>query len=576
VDPSALVLAASQHNTKACAIIGIDPQKMPFVGYFLLSPYDFLSSASLIRNGFECRFRSDNDWEPNVTKTWANVFEETYVYPWDNPMHFIARASISVLGGNASSSPKEIDVKITPAMMTTMGFTSFQFGNKLVQELETPPVKSESKKYYVGISGGGWRALAGHMGAFRALSNHMVLPKVSMFSSVSGGTWFLTKLSFDDNFSRKVLRNETHIGEDVLEWMEQEYFVVIRNTTHFPQTKENQNQVSSFLTSLVTQAPAPVRAAMSSGIIAANHFGFSWQPLVEQAVLGAGIVSSEPLANTNLASESRSNFGKATLAFNWNHLHQWESPSTCSKWFLKGKQGDHVQYPVYTSALYQELSEDDIRFQVVMQGKDMDNLFNVCYKENEDFCDNDASLNSDAPGTQHCGEFRFRNLTVGQVASASSAAVGGGAVRAWVQNAIELVRRKAKDALKGSVNVWYCKIYVMLIENLLGSCNHKLVLEEFSKFIGCASDSIEKEDSEITAKRWVGFLEKMAIKITVDSPLANGTTHQGHMAIDAVIKVQRAFKTPCTHTHTHTHTYTHTCIHTHIHARTDPHLHLQT
>ena len=94
-------------------------------------------------------------------------------------------------------------MKITPGMLTTMGFTSFEFGNKVVQEPETPPVKSESKKYYVGISGGGWRALAGHMGAFRALSNHMVLPKVSMFSSVSGGTWFLTKLAFDDFFFHK-------------------------------------------------------------------------------------------------------------------------------------------------------------------------------------------------------------------------------------------------------------------------------------------------------------------------------------------------------------------------------------
>ena len=153
-------------------------------------------------------------------------------------MHFIARAFISVFGENEPASPKEIDMKITPGMLTTMGFTSFQFGSKLVKEPETAPRKSESKKYYIGISGGGWRALAGHMGAFRALSNHMVLPEVSMLSSVSGGTWYLTKLSFDEYFSKKVLRNKTHIGEEALEWMEQEYFLVIQIRPNFHKTRK--------------------------------------------------------------------------------------------------------------------------------------------------------------------------------------------------------------------------------------------------------------------------------------------------------------------------------------------------
>ena len=118
-DPAALVLAASQHNTKAHAIIGIDSLKMPILGYSLFSPYEFLSSASLIRNGFQCRFRSDHGWEPKVTKTWPNLFEENHVYPWDNPMHFIARVSISVFGRNESLVyPKEVHMKITPGMLT--------------------------------------------------------------------------------------------------------------------------------------------------------------------------------------------------------------------------------------------------------------------------------------------------------------------------------------------------------------------------------------------------------------------------------------------------------------------------
>ena len=119
MDPSELVLAASQHNTKASRIIGIGSHKIPIVGYFVFLPYEFLSSASFIRNGFQCRFRSDNGWEPNVKKTWKNMFEETYVSPWDNPMHFIARVSMSVFGRNETLVyPKEVHMKITPGMLT--------------------------------------------------------------------------------------------------------------------------------------------------------------------------------------------------------------------------------------------------------------------------------------------------------------------------------------------------------------------------------------------------------------------------------------------------------------------------
>ena len=171
-----------------------------------------------------------------------------------------------------------------------------------------------------------------------------------------------------------------------------------------------------------------------------------------------------------------------------------------------------------------------------MQGNPINNSFDVCYMENEKFCGDNASITSDPDVKPACGEFEFHNLTVGQVASASSAAVGGGAVRAWVQSVIELVRRKAKDALKGSVNVLYCSQYRMLIENLLGSCNRNLVVKEFFKFLGCEHHDedlqVLKEDSSITAKRWAIFLQKMAIKMTVSSPLSTG--HKGHMAIDGV------------------------------------------
>ena len=166
----------------------------------------------------------------------------------------------------------------------------------------------------------------------------------------------------------------------------------------------------------------------------------------------------------------------------------------------------------------------------------MNDSFRVCFQEKDDFCEDGASNASGADVKSECAQFEFHNLTVGQVTSASSAAVGGGAVRAWVQSVIELVRRKAKDALKGSVNVLYCSQYRMLIENLLGPCNRKIVLEEFFKFLGCETDSLEIEDSRITAKRWVGFLQKMAVNMAIKSPLERD--HQGHMAIDAVLTAQ--------------------------------------
>ena len=533
IHPDKLVLAASQHSTNAGHIIGIGRKKI--FDYSVFSPYEFLASASLIRNGFQCRFRTNNSWEPTVVQNWTEPFNRN-AFSFTNPRRFLAKYCIINVFGTPESivHAKEIELKLTTSMLTTIGFTSLQFGSETLQPTSLP------RKFYVGVSGGGWRALTGHMGAFRALSNNNLLPMVDMFSSVSGGTWFLTKLAFDDEFSAKVLRNDMHISESVLEWMERDYFPVIRNATRLHQKKQSSNDnVASFLTTLVTQAPGPVRAALSSGIVAANHFHFSWQELVEQAVLGQGIVSHKPLANTNLAQEARANFGNATLAFNWNQLHQWESPSTCSKWFLKEAQGEYVQYPVYTSALYEERSDDDIRYEVIMQGKSMNGSFRVCLQEKESFCENGISSTSNNDVMANCGDFQFRNLTVGQVASASSAAVGGGAVRAWVQSVIELIRQKAKDTLKGSVNVLYCSQYGMLIKNLLGSCHQQLVLEEFFKFLGCETDSLQKEDSEITAKRWVGFLKKMAVQMNVSSPLAND--HQGHMAIDAVRSTQTTY-----------------------------------
>ena len=115
-DLSALVLAASKHNTNASKIIGT---KSKLFGYSVFSPYKVLASASLIRKGFQCRFSSDHSWQPNVKKTWRDPFEET-VSLLDNPMHFFGEYFVSAVGTLESLiQPKEIDMKLTTGMLTS-------------------------------------------------------------------------------------------------------------------------------------------------------------------------------------------------------------------------------------------------------------------------------------------------------------------------------------------------------------------------------------------------------------------------------------------------------------------------
>ena len=334
-NPDELVLAASQHNTNAFHIIDLEslfhytPSTLSklvtrALGYTSFAPYKLLTSISVARKGFRCRFRGDHSWEPQITKNWTDPFVENGSFSV-HPIRFFAKRLFSVFGTVTSVvQPKEVEMKLTPNMLTTTGFTALNFGGDELQEPQLDFNKSISRKFYVGVSGGGWRALTGHMGAFRALSTKNVLPTVDMFSSVSGGTWFLTKLAFDATFSETVLRNETKISHAVMQWMEGEYFPVIKNTTRLRQNDRTKNdKIAAFISILLSKAPKAIRSALTSGVLAANRFDFSWQQLVEQAVLGQGIAYHQPLANTTLTREARHSFGQATLAFNWNQLHQW-------------------------------------------------------------------------------------------------------------------------------------------------------------------------------------------------------------------------------------------------------------
>ena len=236
--------------------------------------------------------------------------------------------------------------------------------------------KPGDEKCYVGISGGGWRALSGHMGAFRALNNRSALSEVDVFSSVSGGTWFLTKLAFDNVFAGNVLDNETSIAEVVSEWMESIYFDALQKASATPQTVSKE-VTRNFITTTVTHAPGPIASQLNTGMIAMEKFDFSWQAMVEHTILGED-VAQQKLGEVPLAQvTSLKLHNQCTLAFNWNQLNQWNDDH--ARWFLKSKNDDdlpHAQYPVYTSALYNRVGKH-VEIEVKSRGND---LFQICRK----------------------------------------------------------------------------------------------------------------------------------------------------------------------------------------------------
>ena len=120
-----------------------------------------------------------------------------------------------------------------------------------------------------------------------------------------------------------------------------------------------------------------------------------------------------------------------------------------------------------------------------------------------------------------CGSFNFdfSGLTIGQVVSASSAAAGGGAVRPWVQNVIELMRHRIDDLMGG--------LHCTVITALISQIQNKDIQDEFLRVLGCKG-----EPSAKTAARWSGFLQGMAVKMNLTN--SEGESRMGHMAIDAV------------------------------------------
>ena len=118
--------------------------------------------------------------------------------------------------------------------------------------------------------------------------------------------------------------------------------------------------------------------------------------------------------------------------------------------------------------------------------------------------------------------FDFEGLTIGQVASASSAAAGGGAVRVWVQNVLEFARVKLEEAMGGL----HCRVTPPLISQVF---DQQSVKDELMTLLGCN----ESEHSGTTAERWSGFLRDMAVKMKVTNS-TGGESRMSNMVIDAV------------------------------------------
>ena len=417
---------------------------------------------------------------------------------------------------------KPTDMRLATDMLTPSGFLSVDLGGELGVMQEKKP---ESKKYYVGISGGGWRALSAAMGAFRGLSETGALPMVDMFSSVSGGTWFLTKLSFDEQFAKKVLDSEVDISSVVLWWFEKKYFPA------FHHVERNDERISALATMLSTLANGPLSTVIGNAIEAAERFNYNWRKFIEKAVVDQPIADKE-LAKAKLAQTTGEKFKESVaLAFNWNQMHQWEDHQ--SRWFLKEntkgvakllntKGAEHPQYPVYTSAQFKRRADGTGDISVMATGKKLREKFSIC-----EIKDKNAKYKA---GSEVCEvEFDFDGLTIGQVASASSAAVGAATVPSWLQNLIQSTREAVGTAHTSAVKTGLCSYgipHVFKKTIAPPPCAGNTAQDKILELMNCKNSKTALQAGE----EWSNFLRKMAVKMK----MKNSPKSESHMAIDAV------------------------------------------
>ena len=305
----------------------------------------FVAGERSEASGVKYHFSIDNDWTPSQTKT---------------------------------SQP--IKMKLTTSMLTPAGFTTVhKVGTGHIGAV--PKAKSQGKKYYLALSGGGWRALSAHMGTFRVLGDTGALSMVNFLSSVSGGSWFLSKFAFDEDFAQKVLSDDIPIADVSMEWFENSYFPEMQHVDQPQETISKESALKSSVSKIISKAAGPIKQSLGTVILAADRFGLSWQEVVESSVLGKHI-ASRTLETAKVTP--RAKLGKQfTLSMNWNQLPLWEDKN--SQWFVKmkrkGQRGEHVQHPLYTSALYTQFKNGTNKVEVRAQGKLMTKLLTVCHQK---------------------------------------------------------------------------------------------------------------------------------------------------------------------------------------------------
>ena len=309
-----------------------------------------LAAARLSRDGeVKFRFGIDNEWTPSDTDP-----------------------------------SKPVKVKLTTCMLTPAGFLAVQLSTEQIGEVAK--AKSQEKRYYLALSGGGWRAMSAHLGTFRVLGNTSALSMVNFLSSVSGGSWFLSKFMFDEDFASQVLSDDVLITDVSLKWFENSFFPEMQDVDKHIDATANQSALKSSVSKILSTAACPVQQSLGTVIHVTDRFGLSWQEMVESSVLGKHI-ANRTLATANVTPATRTKLGKQfTASFNWNQMHRWEDNN--SQWYVKtkrkGEKDKHAQYPLYTSALYTPLENGENQVEIRAQGKLMTELLTVCHQKKVD------------------------------------------------------------------------------------------------------------------------------------------------------------------------------------------------
>jgi len=399
------------------------------------------------------------------------------------------------------------DVKLTTDMLTSEGFVTVKLGIAPIDEPRQQ--KSDDTKYYFSISGGGWRALSSSAGTLRGLSTTGALANVDMFTSVSGASWFLTKLAFDNDFASEVLGSDVPIGRVITKWYETEYFPGMTQA----ETTPCSNEIGKFLATISSDQTAISPAMIVDMVGDFQQFSYDWSKLVKQFIVGDK-TSKLSLHTATLSESLRAKIPKQVkFAFNWNQFNHWGGGDK-KQYFLREKStGKISQRPVYTNAHY-DLDGDKAEVEVKARGSPVNALFEVCHVEDN--------------GQHVCGDHDFSDLTVGQTASASSAYMGFTTNRVWMKAAFTQIRASLADMVPtdGVTGFFTCKFFKPILKLFLkGHCN-QAIQKEIANIIGCRDESVEE-----TANRYTGFLQNMAIDF---SRGVNGEKDTSKMAFDAL------------------------------------------